>query len=78
MHFDARNGQTSGVTSVDARPPASLKESMRAQFGWLCISNREAAPRPVGPAPITRTSTDSGGTEDIADVILQLCNNTNT
>lgn len=54
-----RNGLTkpSGVTSVEARPPAFSLESTINQEAALTWCRRFAAPRPVGPAPITRTST---------------------
>ncbi len=41
----------------EARPPASLLASMRSHGPWLSWLRRLAAPRPVGPAPMTRVST---------------------
>jgi hypothetical protein len=47
----------SGVTSVEARPPGISLESTINQDWSLSWFRRFAAPRPVGPAPMTRTST---------------------
>lgn len=47
----------SGVTSVEARPPGTSLESTIIHDWSLSWFRRFAAPRPVGPAPMTRTST---------------------
>jgi hypothetical protein len=47
----------SGVTSVEARPPGTSLESTINHDWSLSWFRRFAAPRPVGPAPMTRTST---------------------
>lgn len=52
-----RHTKPSGVTSVEARPPGTSLLSTIIQSGPLIWFRRLAAPRPVGPAPMTRTST---------------------
>lgn len=47
----------SAVTSVEARPPGVAFESMISHDGPSIWLRRLAAPRPVGPLPIIRTST---------------------
>eukprot|EP00958_Prasinococcus_capsulatus_P017827 scaffold2045_cov404-Prasinococcus_capsulatus_cf.AAC.20 len=51
------NRKPSGVTSVQARPPASSKASTSSQSSTPRWFNRVAAPRPVGPAPRMSTFT---------------------